>query len=139
MSTPKQSPVTLSRVYRKLLALENQIALNRLDIEVQSAAITALRRALVPVVAHCERLLREKETLRAMIYPTAEEAKLREVNKFMAQPISHATTWNSYGPAVFGYGPEGAVWLPVRKCQFAHLHTVGVRCEVCGVTPWTLL
>ena len=86
----KDTGVTLSRVYRKLLALEksltDQIALNRLDIEVQSAAITALRRALVPVVAHCERLLREKETLRAMIYPTAEEAKLREVNKFMAEP-----------------------------------------------------
>lgn len=44
--------VTLERVYRKVLALE---------------------KALRPVIAHCERLLREKEMLRKMM----EEDRLR--------------------------------------------------------------
>ena len=41
---------------------------------------------LRPVVDHCHRLLREKETLQKMIYPTTEEMGLRQVNAFMAAP-----------------------------------------------------
>lgn len=84
----KVDKVTLERIYRKVLALEKemtrQIALNRLGIDVVHGRIDKLRDALVPIVKHCERLLREKEHLRALIYPG--EFELRQANQFMAEP-----------------------------------------------------
>jgi hypothetical protein len=83
--------------------------------------------ALAPIVTHCERLLREKETLRSMIYPTAEEARLRQVNAFMAKPVQGGTYVT---PDWMRNNMIGA------KCQWAHLHSAGVQCSVCGITPW---
>ena len=65
-----------NRAYRKLLLIEKDLAV--------------LRAHMPGIVKHCERLLREKETLMNMVGDVHVEDYnriLREANGFMARPI----------------------------------------------------
>lgn len=122
--------VTLERVYRKVLALEK--ALIRADGGEFGAPTLALLRdigwgarkdvtdlrvemrekfaALMPIVGHCERLMREKITL---------QKQVESANQYMAATRNR----EDWGKMVTLVRPT--------KCAFTHLHRPGIRCAVC--------
>jgi hypothetical protein len=170
--------VTLERIYRKVLALEkalvNQIALNRARLESFSGTVrdhvreteantiglrvlsrdivylTSQVKGLIPIVSHCERLMREKITL---------QRQLAEANRFMAQPAREMPQVSICGfcgidldkiafcneddqqlvcPHGKGRAPGSFDATDTRKplgmrgvCVLQHLHQPGIICAVC--------
>lgn len=88
---PESEKGIMGRIYRKILALEKELRLANEElysVRITLKAIDATQRIIKAtqvdhthrLTAHCERLLREKETLR----------KLLDANKFMATPLVDA-------------------------------------------------
>jgi hypothetical protein len=101
--------VTLERVYRKVLAVEREVK--------------SLRETMAPVVGHCERLMREKETLR----------KLNDANNFMAAPV---LTEAIKRPVMsFSDLPPQSWLITTCECSAVKTHRMGVLCQTCGETP----
>jgi hypothetical protein len=69
---------------------------------------------LLPIVTHCERLLKEKETMRKMIYPSDEEMRVREANAYISRPM----------PFFHGANNE-CVYRTTREEMNANLHVMG--------------
>lgn len=137
--------VTLERVYRRILAMDKdmvtQLAIVRLNQAANHAKLDAKIDALAPIVAHCERLMREKETLR----------KLSEANQFMAEPptltpaqrVEVMRGWlqeDEPEPVAESMPIEPVVvkrpvftWsTSASTCTWKHLHRPGIPCAICG-------
>jgi predicted RecB family endonuclease len=154
----KKDKCTLERVYRKVLALEKMIASSRWEllslndrmgnintrVQAVDADVKRMGTSMLPVVRHCDRLMREKITL---------QRQLAEANKFMAAAptLREAESKEKEDVTIYqtmGASPAGSVapWGNFRRefvspqrswnpCAFAHLHRAGIECAVCGSTP----
>jgi hypothetical protein len=102
----------LELIYAKLnISLSGQAMLSERITSVISEQeaihnrIEDLRESMTPIIRHCERLMREKETLR----------KIHEENRLAATPT--------------------LMRIAVGECAFSRTHRMGIRCGVCGHTP----
>jgi hypothetical protein len=102
------------RIYRKVLAIEKIMADAALIHVDNKVSLEALYETMRTLTHHCERLLKEKETLAARC------DALEALCKGKLTPLD---TWQ-WRP---GHG-----WKQFTGCNFAHLHTKGIRCAVCN-------
>jgi hypothetical protein len=109
-----------ARTYRKVLAmekrLENQMALIRLDMQSLSLDMHSLAKftakTMRPILDHCVRLLREKETLqRQLSIMTAEQYTVTEEHVPTVEDIVYAP-----GPCNCGWEEEYARLIHDDNC-----------------------
>jgi hypothetical protein len=143
--TKPTSAQLAARMYRQLLAIKkefgDQVALTRLNFNSNLLEMQCRLADLKPIVDHCERLMREKETLQRQV----EELKTHPLYVWPGAPAPPAPPlgyeWIQHGiPTIYSEPPQATAALgdfqAARhgECAFASTHRAGVRCGVCGET-----
>jgi hypothetical protein len=122
----------VARMYRKLVAMDSLLTDT---IDANGEALDAINSklgllmervsSLNPIVDHCARLLKEKETLQKQI------EKMREPFKIVPrEPVYNV----EITPVEVKMGTYTYTGVLGGACALAHLHRSGIRCGVCGET-----
>jgi hypothetical protein len=122
----------VARMYRKVVAMDSLLTDT---IDANGEALDAINSKLAllmervsslnPIVDHCARLLKEKETLQKQI------EKMREPFKIVPrEPVYNV----EITPVEVKMGTYTYTGVLGGACTLAHLHRPGIRCGVCGET-----
>lgn len=113
-----------NRMYRQQLAHHKDVE-THIDETRSALAMLSQRMESFRVLAdHCARLLREKETLQKQI-----ELKANPPEKFAPRPEHEQFDGEKF--ADFDANGHTRVSL-VKYWPLKHLHTTGIKCEICG-------
>jgi hypothetical protein len=123
----------VARIYRKVVAMDSLLTDT---IDANGEALDAINSklgllmervsSLNPIVDHCARLLKEKETLQKQI------EKMREPFKIVpGEPVYNV----EITPVEVKMGTYTYTGVLGGACTLANLHRPGIRCGVCGETP----
>jgi hypothetical protein len=123
----------VARIYRKLVAMDSlltdTIHANGEALDAINSKLGLLMErvsSLNPIVDHCARLLKEKETLQKQI------EKMREPFKIVPrEPVYNV----EITPVEVKMGTYTYTGVLGGACTIGHLHRSGIRCGVCGETP----
>ena len=89
--------------------------------------------ALNPIVDHCARLLKEKETLQRQV-EAMKNAPLFSYDSAAAIPQAWPNAPRSVSVPMTFIGPPDFQAARHGACAFASSHRAGIRCGVCGET-----
>jgi hypothetical protein len=123
----------VARIYRKVVAMDSLLTDT---IDANGEALDAINSklgvlmervsSLNPIVDHCARLLKEKETLQKQI------EKMREPFKIVpGEPVYNV----EITPVEVKMGTYTYTGVLGGPCALAHLHRPDIRCGVCGEMP----